>query len=125
MPKKRSKKAKRLDKQSSRSKDPVRYKLINIKNRAKELNVPFDISLEWFRQWCADNNYMELRGRGRYAASIDRKIRELGYVEGNIQILSTGANSSKGNYERWGTVDQNYMSAFDDGGFQPLDIEDF
>lgn len=35
--------------------------------------------------------------RGRYAPSLDRKIPHLGYVKGNVQVISRLANNMKQN----------------------------
>jgi hypothetical protein len=55
------------------------------------------LSFTYFRKLVLDNNYMELRGRGKEDMTIDRKIPRLGYSDGNLQIISNSENSKK----RW------------------------
>lgn len=75
--------------------------LNNIKQRAKIKNVPFDITIEdipWVTH-CPVFGWELKRGKGsgprRQSPSVDRVIPELGYVKGNIQVMSSKANSMK------------------------------
>lgn len=80
----------------SRLEDPERYNYNNIKNRAKQRGVVFTISLEYFRKWCYKVNYSGYaNGKATDSRSIDRKDNKLGYVEGNLKVLSIGANVQK------------------------------
>jgi hypothetical protein len=61
----------------------------------KKSHYAFEITLEYFREWCASTEI--LLGRGIYAESlhIDREIEELGYVPGNLKPLSNRLNVLK------------------------------
>lgn len=81
-----------------------------IKQNAKRRGHEFTISREYFKKWCEDNNYLELKGKHAGSASIDRIISSKGYVEGNLQILTLANNTYKHNYERHGTIPDKYFS---------------
>lgn len=66
-----------------------------LKQNAKRRKKIFTISLDYFRKWCRDNNYLKLKGKSAKSASIDRDNPNLGYVEGNLKLLSLSANSKK------------------------------
>jgi CRISPR/Cas system-associated protein endoribonuclease Cas2 len=60
----------------------------------------FTISFEYYTQFCFETEYLQKKGRTAKSYSIDRIKDELGYVEGNIRILTVGENSSKENTRR-------------------------
>lgn len=64
----------------------------NAKRRGKE----FKLTLEEFKTFCDETNYIELKGETKKSDSIDRIDPRKGYEIGNIQVLSLQANSSKG-----------------------------
>lgn len=81
------------------------YKLRHAKIRAKKLNIPFDIDREhldsiWV-EFCPilkiKLSYTENTKICDNSATLDRVIPELGYVKGNVQILSHKANRMKSN----------------------------
>jgi hypothetical protein len=74
------------------------------KHRAKVNNVPFDISPEdvIIPEYCPifgvklETGRCKEKGKTRAnAASLDRIVPELGYVKGNIEVISYRANSIK------------------------------
>lgn len=72
------------------------------KARAKKLGVPFNLTAEDFTipDVCPVLGIKIERGTKGFhdnAASVDRLIPELGYVKGNINIVSFRANRLKGN----------------------------
>lgn len=80
---------------------PYGIVLNNIKQRAKAKKVPFDIVAEdipWVTH-CPVFGWELKRGSGsgprRHSPSVDRIIPELGYVKGNLQVMSSKANSMK------------------------------
>lgn len=84
------------------------YRLRNIetfmikeaRKRAIERNIPFDITKEdiIIPTFCPILNIkLERCGKQGHAPSLDRIIPELGYVKGNIAVISQRANSLKNN----------------------------
>lgn len=72
----------------------------NIKHRAKQRGVFFALTFAHFKKFCKQTNYIALKGTSPDSLSVDRVIPRLGYVDGNIQVLSVAANSRK----RWEDV---------------------
>jgi hypothetical protein len=84
-----------------RKENPAKYLLKNAKKRAKYKNLPFNITIEdiVIPDVCPVlgipiklGNSLEERNS---SPSLDRIIPELGYVKGNIKIISFKANSLK------------------------------
>lgn len=81
------------------SKVPLEKKIFNrIKARAKEKGIPFDLTLEdiIIPEMCPVFNKPFIYGDHKWTPSVDRFIPELGYVKGNIAIISNFANMLKG-----------------------------
>lgn len=76
--------------------DPVRYTFYYLKNNAKRRVKEFGITLEEFRQFCQESGYIALKGKQRWAMSIDRIDNSRGYFLDNIRMISVGANAAKG-----------------------------
>lgn len=82
---------------------PRQYLLLQAKNRAKLKGREFAIvesDLEW-PEVCPVRGVTlrySKRGEGHHtaAASIDRIDNSIGYVPGNVRVISFGANASKG-----------------------------
>jgi len=66
------------------------------KRNAKVRGKVWDLSREYFTKLCEENNFLTLKGRTRFALSLDRIVNELGYVEGNVRVIPVHANASKG-----------------------------
>lgn len=83
-------------------KNILRYLVKAARNRAKKRNIPFDITTEdlVLPEKCPLLN-IELKmneGRMKYNSySIDKIDNSLGYIKGNVWIISTKANLLKGN----------------------------
>jgi hypothetical protein len=80
----------------SRAADPVKASYLAIKNRAKQRGKPFELTLDYFREFCYKYDYIKGKGKTKESFSIDCIINDLGYVEGNIRVLPLGDNSRKG-----------------------------
>lgn len=81
----------------SRLADPVRYAFNNSKHRAKERNIPWELTLEQFRQFCIKTDYITAKGKTIGSFNIDR-IKEgpdQPYSVDNIQSLEKVANIKK------------------------------
>jgi len=67
---------------------------------AKRRGKIFNITLNQFRKFCKETNYLELKGKNASSASIDCKIPEKGYSYENMQILTLAENTIKENKRR-------------------------
>ena len=83
--------------QLDRLKDPVRYSYNNKKNRAKQRGIFWDLTLDQFRQFCYDTQYISKRGRTTGSYDVDRIIEGStpGYTINNIQLLEKVENIRK------------------------------
>lgn len=93
--------------QRRRRADPVKYKIEKLRTRARRFGVPFDLT-------AADLTIpthcpvlgVPLRGfgegRAENAPEFDRLVPALGYVKGNVAIISRRANRLKND----GTVEE-------------------
>lgn len=84
---------------SWRKANPEKYAYNNIKNRAKQRGKPFTISFEYFLKFCYRYDYISRKGRTSKSLTADRKIEELGYIEGNLQAKPLRQNIKK--YYDW------------------------
>ena len=68
------------------------------RNRAKRLGVPFELKLEdiVIPKYCPITGVELWSGNRTTSGSIDRIIPELGYIKGNIGVISMGVNQLKG-----------------------------
>ncbi|MGH8591081.1 MAG: hypothetical protein ACREXX_17680, partial [Gammaproteobacteria bacterium] len=91
-----------------REKDPIRWLLYKTKTRCKKLGIPFDITSADIVQstHCPvfgtklnylGTNTVDCRGGRRpdNTASLDRIVLSLGYVKGNVIVVSWRANEIK------------------------------
>ena len=81
----------------SRLKDPIRYSFNNVKNRAKQRDIFFDLTLDQFRQFCYETEYIKGKGKTVGSFDIDRIIEGKfpGYTITNIQKLEKVQNIKK------------------------------
>lgn len=82
--------------------NPEKILLIGVKKRAKDKGIPFDIDAAdiIIPDECPVFGVTLVRGKGKVcqnSPTIDRIIPELGYVKGNIQVISHLANAMKQN----------------------------
>lgn len=83
-----------------KNRDPERYTYQALRSNAKRRGKEFLITLKEFREWCKETKYMELKGRSKLKASIDRIDPSRGYEKGNLQILTLQENGRKGFEEK-------------------------
>lgn len=76
--------------------NPLAYCFANLKQNAKRRGKDFGLTIDQFKKFCEDTNYLKLKGKGKKSASIDRIDPNRGYFIDNIQILSLSDNASKG-----------------------------
>lgn len=82
-----------------RAAHPEHARLTMLRDRAARKNVPFDLDLEWLRQFLAENHYDPKEHH------IDRRHTWLGYTKDNLQVLPMSENIAKGNRERYGKIE--------------------
>lgn len=83
------------------SKVPIEKRIYNrIKSRATKKKIPFDLELQdiVLPKLCPVFQKPFIYGDYDWTYSVDRKDNSLGYVKGNIQILSNRANRLKGDF---------------------------
>ena len=78
-----------------RKDNPVRYAFITLADNAKRRGKPFEISFEYFTEFCTKTKYIQGKGKTKESFTIDRKDETIGYVEGNLQLLSNSDNVKK------------------------------
>lgn len=79
---------------------PVAYAYHNLKANARRRGKHFDLSMEDFREFCKQTGYIDLKGKVKSAASIDRIDASKGYTIDNIQVLTLEENGRKGAKEK-------------------------
>jgi len=87
--------------------DPSRYLWYKAKTRARDQKAPFDITPEDLPvpEVCPVLGIPLVHGDGKWhdgSPTVDRKIPTLGYLRGNVQVISWRANDLKKN----GTLDE-------------------
>ncbi len=78
-----------------KEKNPEKYAYFVLKNNAKRRWKVFTISFEYFKQFVVKTEYMAGKGITKTGLHIDRIKEHLGYVEGNLQILTNTENVKK------------------------------
>jgi hypothetical protein len=86
-----------------RESNPIKFMVWNAKKRSKKYNLAFNITIDdiIIPKKCPylDIELTNYQGSGRQDSnvSLDRIIPELGYVKGNIEVISELANRMKNN----------------------------
>lgn len=90
--------------QDYRLRKPEQCLLASARNRARKKGIPFDITVEdiVIPENCPILGIPLTRNLGNHggtssSASLDKIIPELGYVKGNVQVISLLANNMKSN----------------------------
>lgn len=78
-----------------RANNPAREAYRQIRDRAQRRNQIFAITFEEFCAIPRFEEYLRNRGRGIHELHMDRVRVELGYVPGNLQVLTTEENLRK------------------------------
>jgi len=79
----------------ARKKNPIRYAYNCLKSNAKRRGRIFELTFKFFKEFCKKTNYIKLKGMGPDDMTIDRKVSPLGYIDGNIRMISRSANAMK------------------------------
>jgi len=102
------KRARMLERKLERkAEDPLEFsikeKMQSAKRRAKRDGYPFSITVKDIKlnKICPilgiEIDYLQQNAKAHNSASLDKKVPELGYVPGNVEIISYRANYIKGN----------------------------
>lgn len=75
--------------------DPAAYFFYKLQQNAKHRRIPFSLTLDEFRKFCDETNYLLTKGTGGDHATIDRKLVYEGYHYDNLQVLTKRENSRK------------------------------
>lgn len=67
-----------------------------LKSNSKRRGKNFQISLEEFKNFCIETNYLAGKGRSKTSYSIDRVDNSIGYVLSNLKVLTISDNAKKG-----------------------------
>lgn len=89
--------------------NPLRYHYNLLKSNARKRSISFGVSLEEFKDFCEEHNYLELKGKNKNSISIDRKDPRIGYYRKNMQPLTLAENSAKMHEDR-----KKYADDYDD-----------
>lgn len=81
-----------------RERHPATYVMNALRQRARKRRIPWTITLEEFKKWCARTGYLKKRGHGKGLATIDRVNANEGYHIWNIQIMEFLQNCTKGHF---------------------------
>ena len=72
----------------------------NLRASARKRKIVFTLTMAHFVEVVTPTRYMDDAGRTRFCLHIDRKVTALGYVDGNIQVMTCTENVTKENDER-------------------------
>ena len=75
--------------------------LKELRTNARRRRIECTLTIDDLRALTAETGYLEGRGRHGDNLHIDRINPTIGYVAGNVQILTCSANVAKGNRERY------------------------
>ena len=75
---------------------PAMAHYLDLKNRAKQRGHEFSITFEYYHQtvWL-DTGYAQQHGKSAECLSVDRIRNELGYIPGNLRVLTLSENSRR------------------------------
>ena len=80
-----------------KEKSPAKYAYGNLKRRAKQRGKIFTLTFQqYYKEVWLDTGYAERHGKTKDCLSVDRKRNEIGYVSGNLKVLTVSENSIKG-----------------------------
>lgn len=83
-----------------KERQPATYVLNMIRHSAKKRDLPFTITLDEFKDFCAKTGYLERRGNQPEDLTIDRVDWDDGYHISNLRVLTHEENSKQGSDNR-------------------------
>lgn len=99
---------------------PYRYWYDVLKDHARRRNKVFTLTLEEFIVFCNETGYLDKKGIKKYSYGIDRINDELGYVSGNLQLLTNQANARKQHQDK--KLREQYSTTWDEPLIDVSDI---
>lgn len=78
-----------------RANNPAREAYRQIKDRAQRRHQIFDLTFAEFLEAIEGTEYLARRGRGIDELHLDREKVELGYVKGNLKVITAAENLRK------------------------------
>tara|TARA_Y100000034_G_scaffold29728_1_gene36129 strand:+ start:10756 stop:11262 length:507 start_codon:yes stop_codon:yes gene_type:complete len=81
--------------QRQKEQNPSRYYFDHLRNNAKNRGIEFHLTIEEFRKFCAETDYLDYKGKKAGNLTVDRKNPKKGYSYNNIQVLTLSQNSRK------------------------------
>ena len=78
-----------------RSDNPIRSAFLSLKHNAKRRNIEFGISLDEFKAFVVSCKLWDRRGIEKDSYHIDRIEETVGYVSGNLQMITNEQNIKK------------------------------
>lgn len=97
---KRKSRCRPCDYQHEKQTRPYTVAFRELRNNAKRRGIYFNLTLEEFTAFAYPVDLLVGRGRTATGLAVDRIDEALGYVAGNLQVLTTSQNSSKENERR-------------------------
>lgn len=88
----------------------MRYAYDVLKMNVKRREKVFSLSFEDFKQFAIETNYLAGKGRNKKSYSVDRIDNKLGYVLGNMQVLTVSDNAKKA--QRTIVLNYDYRTGF-------------
>jgi len=79
-----------------RRRNPIRNAYHNLKSSAHKRKIPFLLTWDEFKQWCADTGYVESKGRTHQSSTVGRLDANKGYSLNNMKLEKWIENTSKG-----------------------------
>ncbi len=73
---------------------------IRLKYHAKERHKVFEITFEFFMSITRMQEYVDYKGKRKHMLTLDRRDPLLGYVEGNIRVITNAENVAKQHDDR-------------------------
>lgn len=74
---------------------PASARFNDLRHRARQRGHEFTLTLDEFKKWWVESGIEANRGKTKDCFSIDRIKNHLGYVPGNLQVLTISCNARK------------------------------
>jgi hypothetical protein len=75
-----------------RASNPLRAGYRGLKSNAKRRGIIFELSFTAYERLVKSSNYLEQVGKTKGSLQIDRIWNDLGYVEGNVRVITQEQN---------------------------------